>query len=52
MTCVLIQTFQEVDEDLAACVNYRLQQGTKHQPWIESYHIEPSLPPIFERRLF
>uniref|UniRef100_A0A0A8Y0I4 Uncharacterized protein n=1 Tax=Arundo donax TaxID=35708 RepID=A0A0A8Y0I4_ARUDO len=45
-------SFQEVDEELAACVILRLQQGTEHQRGIDSHHIEPGLPPIFKRRLF
>jgi len=48
----VVSTFEEVDEELDACVNRRLQQGAEHQPWIDSHHVEPSLPPVCERRLF
>jgi hypothetical protein len=46
------RTFQEVDEELAARVTHRLQQGTEHQRWVDCYNVQPNLPPVFKRHLF
>ena len=42
------ETFQEVDEELAACVERWLQKGTEDQGWVDSNNIQPGLLPILK----
>jgi hypothetical protein len=49
---VLTETFQEVDKELAARVERWLQQGTKNHGWVDGYHVQTGLLPVFERNLF
>jgi len=46
------ETFQEVDEELAARVKSWLQKGAEDQGGVDSYNIQPGLLPILKRTLF
>ena len=42
------ETFQEVDEELAARVKSWLQKGAEDQGGVDSYNIQPGLLPILK----
>ena len=46
------ETFQEVDEELAARVKSWLQKGAEDQGGVDSYNIQPGLLPILKCTLF
>ena len=48
----MCETFQEVDEELAARVKSWLQKGAEDQGGVDSYNIQPGLLPILKRTLF
>jgi hypothetical protein len=46
------ETFQEVDEELAARVKRWLQKGTKDHGWVDRDNIHPGLLPVLKCSLF